>query len=118
MNNKYFDRIEKLKETFLNDIKYHSMEILNKNGIYRTIKFSRNGSNVYHFYLTTWDGHLNISGDMGSYTFARTNDMFKFFVDERDDLIINPSYWGEKLQCGRGYNYELIEELDPEELEE
>jgi hypothetical protein len=45
--------------------------------------------------IVTWPGHLCITGDYGSYLFARTEDMFEFF--RRDELEISPGYWSEKV---------------------
>ncbi len=91
-------------ERFLGDIAEHSMEILQDDGVYRHIKFSENGSSIYHFCITTWPGHLAISGDCGDYVFARVRDMFEFFWMGENDyknnpankLSINHSYWAEK----------------------
>jgi len=53
-----------------------------------------NTSNAQYDVLT-WDGHLCITGDYGSYLFARIEDMFEFF--RSGDLKINPFYWSEKV---------------------
>jgi hypothetical protein len=45
------------------------------------------------FDILTWSGHLCYTGDMGTYVFARIEDMFDFFRGRR----INPQYWGEKV---------------------
>ena len=50
---------------------------------------------MYWFDLHTSPGILTIRGDMGTYVFARTEDMFKFFSS---DVYVNAGYWGEKLQ--------------------
>lgn len=102
------------KETFLENVKDHKMEILNDSGIYRTIRFGEPDTYCRHFFLTTWDGHLTISGDMGTYTFERTHDMFKFF----NGKYINPSYWSEKLRAGAHRHWEIAEEFDAEALKE
>lgn len=87
-----------IQNQFLKDIAEHRMETLHEQGLYRHIKFSRAGSNCYRFDLITWPGHLTITGDVGTYTFSRTRDMFDFFRSA--DLGINPGYWQEKLQAG------------------
>ena len=95
------------KEHFLNDVLNHKMEILHDDGLYRHIRYSNNGSNVYRFDITTWAGYLCISGDMGCCVFSRVPDMFGFFVDEDTNFdnpnIINPSYWEEKIQSVASY---------------
>lgn len=84
---------------FLRDVRSHVMTIEMDQGSHRSIHFGRPGSSVYHFRLNTWPGHLAISGDMGSFVFARTSDMFEFFRDENMTGSINPGYWHEKLQA-------------------
>lgn len=80
---------------FLTDIATHQMTVIaDDNGVNRHILFARKGSSTYHFTLTTWSGHLCISGDMGTYVFNRLPDMFQFF--RTDNGEINASYWGEK----------------------
>lgn len=44
----------------------------------------------------TYPGHLVISGDIGTYVFARLNDMFEFF--RSDEMKINVGYYSEKLK--------------------
>lgn len=81
------------KVRFLKDIENHSMEIHCDNGVHRHLTFSNNGSSVYRFHITTWPGYLAISGDMGTFVFARLHDMFSFFRGDE----INLGYWSEKL---------------------
>jgi hypothetical protein len=85
-----------VREQFLEHVKDHSMNIELDHGVHRCIKFSKDNSSVFYFRVTTWPGHLCISGDMGTYVFARLPDMFEFF--RGDELKINPGYWTEKLQ--------------------
>lgn len=84
------------KERFLGDVKNHAMQVLRDDGLYRHLRFGRSGSSIYAFDLVTWPGHLAITGDMGSYTFSRIEDMFVFFGNEKGELRINPGYWAEK----------------------
>lgn len=97
-------------EIFLRDITNHTMTINNDNGIYRSLSFSNNGSSNLAFQITTWNGYLAISGDMGSYIFSRLQDMFNFF--RSDDLKINPGYWGEKVEAE--YRRAKVNEFDEE----
>lgn len=90
-------RYEAVRERFLKDAGSHRLEILNDSGVCRTLLFKRPGTGIYHFYITTWPGHLAISGDVGSLTFSRMDDMFQFFRSGHDELSINASYWHEKL---------------------
>jgi len=95
------------EESFLDDIKNHEMKIIHDEGVYRHIRFKDPEDSCYWFDITTFPGHLTISGDMGCYVFSRTQDMFNFFGLSKDDfnykkdatLQINVGYWHEKLQA-------------------
>ncbi|WP_129138827.1 hypothetical protein [Modicisalibacter coralii] len=87
-------------ERFQRDVASHQMEVLHDDGLYRHLRFSRDGSSAYHFNITTWPGYLAITGDMGDFVFSRVQDMFAFFRDEPGRLGINPGYWAEKIQAG------------------
>ena len=84
-----------VKSRFLRDVSKHEMTVLLDQGVYRHIRFQRPGDNCCWFELVTWPGHLSIVGDMGTYVFSRTEDMFRFF--RRDQLEINEGYWAEKV---------------------
>lgn len=92
---------EPTAERFLKDVAGHQMTIAHEDGIYRHLRFKaeKNAWNMW-FDLVTWPGFLTICGDMGTWTFARVEDMFAFFRSEREGLNINASYWAEKLQHG------------------
>ena len=62
------------------------------------------GTYCYSFEIITWPGWLCYTGDMGSYTFQRIEDMFEFFQMKSprvtdDRLQINTGYWAEKVQA-------------------
>lgn len=86
------------EEQFIKDVSNHRMNIFHSEGVYRHVGFRQPNTGNMWFDLVTWPGFLTISGDMGTWTFSRTPDMFRFFRD--DKMRINPSYWGEKLQHG------------------
>jgi hypothetical protein len=92
---------EPTEELFLKDVSSHEMKILLDSGVYRHLRFKQPGSSVAWFDIVTFPGHLAYVGDMGSFTFARLEDMFGFFRSGRQDdkLYINLSYWGEKLEA-------------------
>jgi len=100
------------KYEFLEHVKGHHMEILKDDGLYRHLKFTDGGSQVYRFDLITWPGHLCICQDMGTYVFSRVADMFDFFY--KGKIAINPYYWSEKVQsqCKQSH----IEQYSQEEL--
>lgn len=86
---------------FEKDIADHTMRVLLDQGVYRHLRFQKHGSSGHWFELVTWPGHLSITGDMGSFTFARLEDMFQFFRTERGvgPTEINPGYWAEKIEA-------------------
>ena len=109
---------------FLEDIKNHEMSVLRNDGLSRHLRFKRPNSAAYFFDLITWNGHLCITGDMGTYVFSRIDDMFEFFRVNEDyakhhserKLFINTGYWGEKLlSISRNGGYE---EFSPESFKE
>jgi hypothetical protein len=100
------------EERFLSDTENHVMTVLRADGVDRHLRFRRPGTIAYGFDLLTWPGHLCITGDCGTYVFARTPDMFTFFRAEH----INPGYWGEKLlSIGTNTGFR---EFDKEEFKE
>lgn len=78
---------------FVSNIEHHRMSVLHDDGLYRHIRFQQPGRGAYWFELLTWPGHLTVTGDMGTFTFARVPDMLEFFLTGGD---INPQYWAEK----------------------
>lgn len=91
------NEIKLSQDDFLRRIAAHKMTILQDCGVYRHIIFSRPDDGVYHFGLTTFPGHLVITGDCGCYVFRRSHDMFELFRCNR--LSINPWYWAEKMEA-------------------
>lgn len=89
------------KDDFLKNVENHVMTIRQDQGVYRSILFKKPTGPSYWFQITTWDGYLCISGDMGVYVFQRVHDMFKFFRNEE----INLGYWSEKCEAGECEKY-------------
>ena len=94
------------EEVFLKDVANHKMTVLLDNGIYRHLRFAKEGARSWNqwFDIVTWPGFLAYSGDMGCFVFSRLKDMFEFFrgrpyADEKQQLYINLSYWAEKLEA-------------------
>ncbi len=78
------------------------MTVEHDDGVFRHLRFAKPGAYCMCFMLTTWPGHLAISGDMGTYVFDRTRDMFTFFrtkPDRNEEYPINPQYWAEKCEA-------------------
>lgn len=99
------------EEQFLKHVADHVMTVIRDDGLFRHVRFSNPKSSNMFFDLVTWPEYLCFCGDMGTYVFQRTEDMFKFFHHESTDpdkkIYINPEYWGEKLESiskfGEGY---------------
>lgn len=113
------------EETFLKDVAKHEMKVLLDNGLYRHLRFAATGKYSWNqwFDIITWPGRLAYTGDMGTYVFARLEDMFEFFRtrpgDGKNELYINTGYWAEKLEavdrCGGESGYEAF---SPEKMKE
>lgn len=97
---------DKLLTRFVGEVARHQLTVIRDNGIYRHLRFKRPGSIAYYFDLVTWPGYLAVTGDMGTWTFSRIDDMFEFFTDShfghRESFLINPGYWSEKFEAGAG----------------
>lgn len=106
--------IDKLKEIFQKETENHRLIVLKDDGVYRHIRLKEPGTGNCYFDLTTWPGHLAITGDVADYVFYRTDDMFTFF--RNDELKINPRYWHEKMVSdsrvspAKEFNYESWQE--------
>lgn len=121
-------QMECTEERFINDAKFHQINIVIDDQAHRFVRFKREKGSGYWFDLITWPGCLCISGDCGTYVFSRIEDMFEFFrMDDNDFnkrkdqlLNINPSYWGENLQSiGTNVGYlEFDEDVFAERVEE
>lgn len=118
-----------IAERFASDVANHEMTVLRDEGLYRHVRFQRvtvneetgkrERSSSYWFDLITWPGCLAITGDMDSYLFARTDDMFGFFRLHGGG--INPGYWAEKIRAGsvvREYSEDQFKRLVAEDAEE
>lgn len=89
----------------------HEMTVLHDEGVYRHLRFKNPKNGFYWFDLVTWPGNLTISGDIGTYTFAREPDMFTFMVGH-----INTGYWAQKLQHGSSGGRATVKNHDEEEF--
>ena len=85
-----------IAERFGRDTARHEMSVLHDDGLYRHLRFRNPAESEYWFDLITWPGCLTINGDMDTFTFARTTDMFELF---RSRYGINPQYWAEKARA-------------------
>lgn len=98
-----------LQHTFNSNTDKHQMTVLLDEGLYRHLRFKDPHSPFYWFDLITWPGFLTVTGDMGTYTFARLRDMFEFFTG-----YINSDYWAEKLQNGTSGGRQQVKDHDAE----
>lgn len=86
------------KESFLKNVENHKLEVRKDEGVYRHLVMGIPGSGNMRYEIVTYPGCLCYSGDMGSYTFSRIEDMFRFFR-QTDELKINTGYWHEKMDA-------------------
>lgn len=109
---KYCTHRTQLLQTFNEDIAgQHEMTVLHEQGLHRHLRFRNPESCQWAFDLITWPGHLSITGDIGTYVFARTVDMTTFFKG-----YINTDYWAEKVQSGSGGGRASVKSHDENEF--
>ncbi|MDQ1921694.1 hypothetical protein [Massilia pseudoviolaceinigra] len=87
------------QERFLRDVAEHTMIVIRDDGVNRHIRFKKPDSGCMHFDLITWPGYLCYTGDMGTYVFQRTTDMFAFFRKNGRLDCIDHNYWAEKIEA-------------------
>ncbi|KAB0331749.1 hypothetical protein LSO07_08570 [Janthinobacterium sp. PLB04] len=112
------------EERFLRDVAEHAMTVIREDGVSRHVRFAKPGTSCMHFDLITWPGILCYTGDMGTYVFQRTTDMFEFFRHDRAynqsrgrALSINLGYWTEKLiAIDGGRHGGKVKEFDDEKF--
>lgn len=92
--------IRRAGDRFTGDTDGHQMTVKHDDGLYRHLRFADPKSSMYWFDLITWPGRLTIDADMGTWTFARLEDMFEFFRARSgwNHETINPGYWAEKIR--------------------
>lgn len=108
--------IENILGRFAEDVSSHEMTIIRDDDAFRHIHFERPNDSAYEFSITTWPGHLAITGDMGASVFSRTHDMFEFFrKTSTEKHPINPDYWSQKLiatdDVPRKFSASLFEQI-------
>lgn len=85
-------------ERFAGDVANHVMKVKIDAGLYRHLSFRDPSNFSYWFDIHTAPGWLMITGDMGTYVFARLEDMFPFFGSDTSKPP-NFDYWAEKLRA-------------------
>lgn len=93
------------KERFLEETKNHKLLIIKDDGIYRHLRMKSDSFNMYYEIITYPEGLL-IRGDMGTFIFERTEDMFQFFnsgINKDGEISINSGYWEEKCQTSSNF---------------
>lgn len=95
---------DEMRERFQRDTADHELTVLHDDGLYRHLRVKAPGDFAYWFDVVTWPGNLCVTGDCGTYVFARIQDMFEFFrrPSRHGEASINAWYWGEKLKAPQG----------------
>lgn len=109
---RYTDHKDHLLRTFTTGTAGHEMTVFREDGVYRHLRFRTPDNGFYWFDLITWPGYLTITGDMGTYTFNRNEDMFAFF----NGTHVNTGYWAEKLRHGSNGGRSTVREHDGKEF--
>jgi hypothetical protein len=92
--------IDLVRGRFQDDVRDHVLTVLHEDGLYRHLKFAKPGTFNMSFSIVTWPGRLCFCGDMGTFVFARIDDMLAFF---RHDAP-NYDYWAEKCEAHDRHN--------------
>ena len=82
-------------EEFAVMLRDHEMTIEHDDGLYRHLHCRSSKHCFDWFDIVTWPGSLAFSGDLGSYTFSRTDDMLGFFAG-KDGRDLPFDYWAQK----------------------
>lgn len=85
------------EQQFLRDVENHSLEILHDQGLYRHLRFNSADVTANYFEIMTWENHLSLTGEAGSFVFSAKKDMFAFFRRGDGGITINPAYCSDKL---------------------
>lgn len=95
------EKLSQFTEKFLKDVDQHEIEIIKNDGVYRHIRFKKPGSLYMYFDLLTWPGCLCYTGDMGTFVFKRTLDMFEFFrrSNGENPFCIDMKYFAQKVEA-------------------
>ena len=104
-----------MKEKFLKNVANHQMAIKLNRDFYRHLVFRNPKCSFDWFEIVTWPGSLAITGDMGTYVFSRTEDMFRFFRGHKEP---NLGYWAEKVQAGASGGRSSVKEFSFRKLKE
>lgn len=107
-----FDKI--VKTRFDEDIKKHVITMKHDDGLYKHYLCQRPNDCFEWFEIITWPGKLCISGDMGSFLFARTENMVNFMSDH----IRSRSYIAEKCIAHENKIREFKKDIFYEQLDE
>ncbi|MEU6235936.1 hypothetical protein [Kitasatospora sp. NPDC047058] len=109
---------QRVADRFKLDTAKHKLTVLHEDGLYRHLRYANPGDSSH------WPGTLTIRGDMGSYTFSRTQDMLDFFRRSAWDGGPNLQYWEEKLDAAdtrvgvREYSEDLLRQHIADDLAE
>lgn len=80
---------------FPGDVRDHALTVLRDDGVYRHLRFAKPGTYCGSFDVLTWPGRLCFCGDMGTFVFARVEDMLTFFRRNAPSY----DYWAEKVEA-------------------
>jgi len=98
-----------LVDEFNRDTRDHTLTVLHDSGVYRHLRFNAPGHGSYAFEIISSLGTLTITGDMGSFTFCQTAEMFHYFRG-----AFKPERWATKVVNGvAGGRDEVSEFSDP-----
>lgn len=92
-----YDPMDRVRRLFDEATQDHQLTVVHDDGLYRQLRCRKPGTNIWDWDVITWPGHLAVTGDLGSFTFAREQDMLlQFFHGLDAKRGIDTRYWLEK----------------------
>ncbi|MCX7396203.1 MAG: hypothetical protein NT138_00825 [Planctomycetales bacterium] len=98
-----------IRASAANAFQNHVIEVLSRDGVYRTWRCGKPDCSIYHFVITTIPGSLIITGDLGSLIVSRQYDMLPWCRGSCDST----GYFAEKVPNEvktTEFSYEALQE--------
>jgi len=114
----YYPQHADVEKRFVVDVSEHVLTVCADYALHKHLLFKAPGDSAFWFEFITWPGGLTVSGDMGTFTFRREQDMLRFFEGSAG---IDLRYWAEKVQGSSGvetYSERLFREHVQQDYEE
>ena len=109
-------RVNQIRQRAADAFAQHETSMQLNDGVFRSWLCKRPGTGIYAFRVTTWPGHLAVTGDIGELIVARLHDMLKWVPGAIDSI----QYFAEKVPQAiptREYDADVAREAVQHEIE-